>query len=322
MLCPMLSSADDSAVSNIGGTVHLMDEHPSIRLVAEHVHAWVSKSSIEVECVFFLTNEGPSTTVDMGFPDLSWTGGRSAPFPFFESFVNGKKVEITPTESKDGRGGVLYWWTKKVSFDSGETKVIRDRYKARPGVNSTGAGWFDYILYTGASWAGRIGSASIVVTLVDIEARSLVKVQPSDFEMTGNEITWNFSDFEPVEGSPWNGMIHVKWIRPRWERYEVKRAAAIVTGTLVFGDWWKKNNRHMRWATLEVHDVLKGRPDLQRIDLLISVKGFSDGQEGVWMLNKYLSGEEYYVMKFIPLAERADFEDRFRDLFEKVGKNE
>jgi len=45
-----------------------MDEHLSVVLVSQHVHARVYRRYALVECVFFLRNDGPETAVEIGFP--------------------------------------------------------------------------------------------------------------------------------------------------------------------------------------------------------------------------------------------------------------
>jgi len=58
-------------VSAVGGSVRPLTEHPTVRLDAEYVHIQFIRNDAWVECVFFLNNLGPATTVTLGFPNFS-----------------------------------------------------------------------------------------------------------------------------------------------------------------------------------------------------------------------------------------------------------
>src|SRR5262245_13105749 len=200
---PMLAVhalADDAAIEHVGGTIRAMHEHPTIAMVAEYVHAELHVDSVRVECVFYLKNAGPATRVTIGFPEMA-TGGIDRPSHFteFRSWVDGDEIRIEPIDApaEIPEGEHMTWWVKEVSFEKGATRVIRDRYVAPPGGMSDGTHWFQYILYTGASWAGSIGVADIVVDL-EAGAELLPLVGPSPPRRSGNELSWHFQQFEPA----------------------------------------------------------------------------------------------------------------------------
>jgi hypothetical protein len=199
-----------------------MDEHPSVRLVAEHVHARIFDKYALVECVFFLRNEGPETIVEMGFP--CYMGEEKRRFEEFRSYVDGQEVEIEIVEDRDQHPAV--WYCKDVHFGEGELKVIRDTYRGGYGGNTMGDIWFTYILHTGASWKGTIGSVSIVYSLEDFGTDRLFRIDPAGSGMDGSEVRWALADYEP--GQPrdvvtvvWNG-----WT-PEKLRNELHRKAAL-----------------------------------------------------------------------------------------------
>jgi hypothetical protein len=207
--------ADDAAIFGVGGSVSPILEHPSIRMTAEFVHAWLFADSVEVECVFFLQNDGPDTSVTMGFPNRSGGAGVEdiVSFHRFQSFVDGDSVstEIRRDAEHQSYGDYACWYTKTVAFAAGQTRCIRESYSASPGSTSLGGVWFDYILWSGATWAGTIGVADIVVTVDSaIPAVSWLRVRPAGFRRSANEFRWHFTDFEPHRGSD-GEIIHIEW---------------------------------------------------------------------------------------------------------------
>jgi hypothetical protein len=204
--------ADDGSIRAVGGAVTPLHEHPAIHLEAEYVHAWVGESTARVEAVFFLHNDGPATTVMMGFPNES--GGADVEhivgFSEFSSFVDGDSVGTTirPDSLHQVYGDYRCWYTKSVSFDSNQRRCIRDTYSAELGHSVPTYRWFQYILWSGATWAGPIGVADIVVT-VEAPGISLdsLSVEPKGYRRSGKELRWHFVNFEPGHGSD----VHVAW---------------------------------------------------------------------------------------------------------------
>jgi hypothetical protein len=87
------------------------------------------------------------------------------PFDHFRSFVDGAEVSCVRTAGHGGSGGAIeHWWVKTVTFGAGETRIVRDVYRAPVGGHigdSLGAhDQFEYTLYTGSSWSGPIGAAT------------------------------------------------------------------------------------------------------------------------------------------------------------------
>jgi hypothetical protein len=107
------------------------------------------------------------------------------------------------------------WWVKEVAFEAGATRVIRERYVARPGGDSTGNLWFEYILETGASWAGPIGIADIVITFRDPIEEGSVTIAPEGWHGATNELAWHLENFEPGEAGR-NAEVSLLW-KPRAE---------------------------------------------------------------------------------------------------------
>jgi len=201
LLRASLAHADDGSMATVGGSVRLMRENANIRMLAETVRARITPDLITVDCTFTMKNEGPADTVLVGFPDGDSVGHGQAQLESFRSWVDG--VEVACIRIQDVPNEVS-WWTKRVAFPAGAVVVMRNRYTVAPGTSwSTGAQDFTYILWTGASWKGRIGSAEIIATLDGIPGSWVMGSDPVA-RRKGRTFRWAFHDFEPgsADGSP------------------------------------------------------------------------------------------------------------------------
>lgn len=217
------ASADDGGMEHIGGTVRLMKDQGQIRMLAETVRARVSPKRLEVDCVFVMENHGPADTVLIGFPDKS--GGPDAPYPpmtSFRSWVDGVEVECVALPDAAGHEYQVwdYWWTKRVAFAAGQTRIIRDHYVGEPGSEVGGTQWFTYVLESGASWAGTIGSAEIIVTLDGISPKWISEIDPEPLSK-GRTLRWSLRDFEPGVGDA-PKQINFTWLTPEARKRTLK----------------------------------------------------------------------------------------------------
>lgn len=211
-----LSLADDGAISGIGGTVALLDEHPSVQMVSEEVNIKLGYDATTVACKFVFKNTGEATTVKMGFPESK--SGLGA-FRGFRTFVDGRPVVAIPTEwdSPAPEISSRRWWVKEVPFAENQTRVVENFYSVPPGSDISRTRWFNYILTTGKSWQGPIGRAEITVDTSAMRGCQTINASPEGYERDGDKITWTFTDFEPSRD------IHVDW----WEGY----TSVLVDGT-------------------------------------------------------------------------------------------
>ncbi len=206
--------AGDSAIRNVGGTIQSMGERPTVRLLAENVNIRIYRSYADVECVFSLYNQGPETTVKVGFPDYS-TGAMPAydhHFQQFEAFVDSKKVDMWISDPEDREIEFIFWWIREVHFEVDQTRVIRARYQGGIGSEIGGGLFFSYILHTGSTWAGPVGSTSVVVSLEDFGTERLTRIEPPGYELKEKEIRWTLSNFEPGADGPISA-IELMWKR-------------------------------------------------------------------------------------------------------------
>lgn len=258
LILSALSSAclgnDTLVTSAAGGTVKMMSEHKSIRMVSEKVDVKINSNSARVHCKFVFKNEGPSCTVEMGFPDVMTAGGAASVEPNdarmknFRSWVDGRLVEtkIVPSEKEkeqdpDGR---IYRYTeyrvKKVSFQKNQTLIVEDEYDCNLGmwdyVGKPGPDYsFKYILRSGAAWKGKIGKAEINV---DCSALPLyyevVPEGPDGWVMNGKSVSWVLTDFEPgndvyIDLVPRYPLLNGNITFSSWSPYYIKNGVAMAS---------------------------------------------------------------------------------------------
>ena len=215
LLSASLAHADDGSMATVGGSVRLMRENANIRMVAETVRARITQDLITVDCTFTMKNEGSADTVLVGFPDGDSVGHGQEQLASFRSWVDG--IEVVCTRIQDAQQE-MSWWTKRVAFPAGAVVVMRNRYTVAPGSSrSTEAQDFTYILWTGTSWKGPIGSAEIIATLVGIPASWVTGSDPVA-RRKGRTFRWALNDFEPgsADGSP--SEVQLRWRDPREPR--------------------------------------------------------------------------------------------------------
>jgi len=220
-----LAGANDGAIEGVGGSIKLMDEHPSVIMKSERVEIDLWRDRGEVECVFVFHNSGEATSVSTGFPEQGWGDvdvDRPSGFTSFQSWVDGQPVATKIQGLEKNFGGNQCWrrWrVKTVRFGRGQTRTVRVRYSARTGTVVSGHREFSYTVHTGASWKGPIGHAVVRMRLHGLP-------RYADIDATGNRPggawVWERRNFEPtskddvgVSFFPGYGRIRVNGGDPR-----------------------------------------------------------------------------------------------------------
>jgi hypothetical protein len=168
LLCWRAAGADDSALSYSSGMVSLLDEHPTVRMATCAIAADIYERESKVRCQFEFVNEGGSTMVTMGFPAYAgYEGGERSAAPQlrdFRSWVDGKEIatEMAAGE-EESRRGPERWYVKRVWFEQGMRRTVRNTYTQPNGEDTSGARWFPYTLSTGKSWHGPIGKVTVTL---------------------------------------------------------------------------------------------------------------------------------------------------------------
>ena len=181
------------------GNVQLMKgKAPDIRMASEEVNITLHPSFAVVDATFVMANDGAEQKLEIGFPGqgVMVDGRFSAHMAIhgLKAWVNGVEVpavakEVSFTE-RAGPPGSNYkrerretWHLFNAVFSKKGTTTVRVKYgvvaKLHYGQGSIGDGpppldevW--YVLHTGASWKGAIGSAVVRVVAGDgVDAASI-----------------------------------------------------------------------------------------------------------------------------------------------------
>jgi hypothetical protein len=185
--CALLVALVSCSTSNDGwigytGTPRVEGKHPSIRMVEEVIHLRIGKGRMTANCLFTFKNEGNACTARIGFPDHDSdpyldpkTGIRSI-YTYFRSYVDGKRVQTKLVDAGKDYG----WQVKHVPFGKGQVRKVRNVYEVGLGqLSLEGVAprppmtWqAEYVVTTGRSWKGTIGSTKVIV---DLERSAPVK---------------------------------------------------------------------------------------------------------------------------------------------------
>ncbi|HVF10253.1 MAG TPA: stalk domain-containing protein [Abditibacteriaceae bacterium] len=227
------TSYDPNAV-RVGtcGAVRLMKGPAWVRLVSQEIQIKLQHHgpSSAVKARFVLRNEGPATTVLIGFPEEGYhaqdyefiiPATYKTYFSASRYLVDGKPVSFARFRPKTQPNyGYRIWWVSRVRFAKGQTRVVANHYHGHSGQSSwrTYKDWFDYILTTGASWQGPIGSTRIVCNIAGLRQYkfSNLHFEPAGYKRTANDVIWTFHNREPLKN------IHVQWF-PGFMDVEVNR---------------------------------------------------------------------------------------------------
>jgi len=201
----------------------------NIQMASEKVNVKLSMDSAWVECTFNMRNLGKSVNLDIGFPIMNFylfnnhliDGERDLLNDInennFEVLVNGKAIrkinfyipdhlkKILSSVSDEERFKLLAkyenqnkpWYLWKAHFNRNESQVIVVKYILPNGANHQNR-FFNYLLSTGAGWAGKIGRAEVDVNIIDIPSDQLISIAPKNYSLKDKKINWVFKNLKPT----------------------------------------------------------------------------------------------------------------------------
>lgn len=270
----VLGWCNDSAVVGVSGVIEPMESHPSIVLRSHVVKIKLTPTHADVDCTFVLHNTGKATSVLIGFPE-SGGGAIEVPttgFQYFRSYVDGKRVQVRVQEPKLRDMGYSRWYLKRVHFGTGQTRVIRNVYRAPLGAISNGEKFFHYILVTGASWKGKIGRSDIIVDLSALGSVTDLSIRPAGYRRANNRIAWRFENYEPNEDISIVFFQHYRLNADIGEPRIVSRDALVrPQGTLMIDAGWFRSMRGVQVAwdsktrRVTIADTSTGRQIVMRV---------------------------------------------------------
>lgn len=191
------------------GAPRIEGKHPTVRMVDEVIHLKIGRDFMTADCRFTFKNEGNAASVRIGFPDhdsdnyLDPKKGIQSIYSSFKSYVDGKPMKTKLIDASEDMG----WQVKTVKFGKGQTRRIRNVYSVELGKLALSGKWSSnreprglcgqYILSTGRSWKGNIGSTKIIV---DFEKSSLVKTPIQVQSLLAHDLASNAARWEKNRG--------------------------------------------------------------------------------------------------------------------------
>ncbi len=174
MLCALAATAvalaDPGAVTWSGGTLRLMDEHPTVSLLSETIVLEPNPNDTAVTVDLRFHNSGEACVAQMGFPTLAFWGPGYHFVRDFAAEADGRPLPVTVAEeatiSLGDRDWRCVWHLFEVPFGADADLAMTVRYReAREHY------WamvrVPYVLATGASWQGAVRSIDLQVRLAD-----------------------------------------------------------------------------------------------------------------------------------------------------------
>jgi len=197
--------ANDTAIWGVGGAIRPMQEHPSIIMEKMDLKIDIYRETGRAECHYVFHNAGSATTVRMGFPETVGPvrKGRRVGFLSFATTVDGRPVRARIEGGLlEGPVDTRRWRVKTVRFGAGQRRHISVSYTSELGISlgNRNRRVFSYLIDTGASWKGPIGSVRVRVVGHYDPNGNWLRVDPP-FRQTGpTSFEWTARDLEPTQG--------------------------------------------------------------------------------------------------------------------------
>jgi hypothetical protein len=191
----------DNAALTSGGLPTMLKAHKSVTMESEVVKITIHWDRVDVDCSFVFVNHGPSCEVNMGFPDFGlWAyadgppSGKRTPHTMFKSYRSSVDGRMVKTKLVLGKNPGEQWQTQQVSFPKDAKRIVREVYTTDVGgvaVSSDEVWAFaSYLLHTGSSWNGNIGTATVIATFApDSQIALPLRVSFGDFRKTDAKTT-------------------------------------------------------------------------------------------------------------------------------------
>lgn len=154
-----------------GGSARMVSgEHKSIQMKSELIEMYLYSGYYRVIATFYFDNHGDSTTVIMGFPEISETSykkdvtifrNNESVFLSVKCFVDGEEIEIKPypvkkTGKKDNK--YLALWVHEVHFEKKQKRKVVIDYT----VENSNSSEIEYH-FTGGNWFKNVEDSKLIM---------------------------------------------------------------------------------------------------------------------------------------------------------------
>ncbi|MBS1711917.1 MAG: DUF4424 family protein [Armatimonadetes bacterium] len=210
---------NDTSFSAVSGTPRPMGNTSAVEMVSADIR--IKVPSCEVTVVYKFRNTGKKESVTMGFPeegqDAYLDSKQKTWFKSFKSWVDGKPtpvlVQKVDDPSVESDLGYKVWWVKKVDFEPGQTRTVKNEYASNYGTDANPRRFFQYIVHTARTWKGPIGQLRIEVDTSGFVRGTHFGLPKKPHKVTGTKFAWFYTEIEPTEADD----IAVYWQHPEFE---------------------------------------------------------------------------------------------------------
>lgn len=228
---PLTALADDATLGGTGITVYPIDD-TKVVMEKEIIDITVKDGKTYVNCQFYFHNTGGKTTLLVGFPTMNpgWNGydeesDEDMPDDYiddealdglqgdlntelyrFRTFIHGKRVPVKIAEGLKPEGnnsdGLYFpkWYTWEMTFTADERVKVVNRYYMENSLGGENSEWTNYILRSGSTWSGHIGSVTVRMKFEGYDMFGVMfdEMRPTYIEKDGT-VVWEAKDIEPKE---------------------------------------------------------------------------------------------------------------------------
>ena len=192
--------------------------HKTVRMLGEDINITIYDDRIHVRVWFSFRNDGPATAVKMAFPFSDTVFSMEPIVKRFSSKVDGEAVAVVKERiepfTKDGKDfkkldydiAQPFAYVKEVAFEQGQRRTVLVDYVTSLG-RVFGGNIAEYVLHTGATWAGKIGMCTITVDWSNVKLSNgpflkFYREDLSEFKspwtyISPTKATTTITDFEP-----------------------------------------------------------------------------------------------------------------------------
>lgn len=224
-----------------GGSIDPHGTTTQVRMAAEQVLLTVEDESnlgpntaglaaglmrARVEADFVMHNAGTAQEAfDVWFPLSAPNGfGDINRVADFAAEVNGEPARIVEQQAPGEWDEMVAWATWPVTFPAGEDVNIKVTYTTWP-TGYRPYGTFEYILETGAGWAGPIGAGTVTFRLpYAVTADNAALDIAGAPDVSGQDVTWTFANLEPARE---NNLSLTVLAPPVWREIQAAREAVL-----------------------------------------------------------------------------------------------
>ncbi|MEW6244875.1 MAG: hypothetical protein AB1497_11615 [Bacillota bacterium] len=189
-----------STPGRFGETVQPLFE-TQVELVSEDVWLYLDETHALIEATYLLYNPGSRRELTlMGLPEFSGVANPLSRLPNVS--VDDQEYEVRQETYADDAGrreNISFWYAWQVTFEPGQTRVIKVSYTIPTYEKSDNLRMLGYRLAPGKSWKGKPREVSVTVHGTGVLPFQVVSAMPATWKVESGRYVWRFSGDRPFD---------------------------------------------------------------------------------------------------------------------------